>query len=519
VKSSVLSSSVWLVGIGATAVVLIGAFAHFDPSAAAKPGAIPSSVAFRAEAVAEPTLPADLSPGLAEIIRLAQAHVDEAVILSFIQNSGQVYAPSAEEILYLSDLGLPQNVIAALFKDKPSPTTSRAPLISAAAPSTGPGPEPSPSPASGPDSSFFYNDLAPYGTWVQAPDYGLSWQPTVETIDGDWSPYLDHGQWMDSDSGWYWQSDYSWGWAAFHYGRWVREPRLGWVWVPDNVWAPAWVAWRSSGSYYGWVPLPPGGGALGAGIIVPPSSFVFVSAENFLSRRLRGKIAPAARVANLFAQSAPVGDYRLVNDKIINGGISREAVVAATGKNTKPVTLRSVSSPTAVVADRATLAVYRPDPSAPAAEGPPQSRAFQLSKPAVQPADTEGGQGLTMDASAEESAPIPAFPGSGAPAVELPPLCYAGAAPAPVKSFAAAVNPDGASAPRPIHHHRPIHQDGMERVMPAPPGINGDGATVTDLRRAVELAPPRAMPTETARTTAQPASPSPSGASSSSSRR
>src|SRR5208282_4879674 len=119
--------------------LLIGAFARFDPSAAPKAAPAAPLVAVASqdeapEAAAEPNLPADLSPGLAEIIRLAQAHVGDGVILAYIQNSGQVYSPSAEEILYLSDLGLPQNVIAALFKDKPPAALPGSPAIAAVPP-------------------------------------------------------------------------------------------------------------------------------------------------------------------------------------------------------------------------------------------------------------------------------------------------------------------------------------------------------------------------------------------------
>ena len=44
----------------------------------------------------------------------------------------------------------------------------------------------------------------------------------------------------------------------FHYGRWNYETSVGWYWVPDYDWGPAWVAWRGSGDYYGWAPLSPG---------------------------------------------------------------------------------------------------------------------------------------------------------------------------------------------------------------------------------------------------------------------
>jgi hypothetical protein len=538
-KSPGLSTCVWLLAIGATATLLIGAFARFDPSAAAKTGPAASSVALAnsgaaPESAGAPTLPADLSPGLAEIIRLAQAHVDEGVILAFIQNSGQVYTPTAEEILYLADLGLPQNVISALFKDNPPATPPGSSAI-AAAPPTIPEPGASPSPAPTPDSSFFYNDLAPYGAWVQAPDYGLAWQPTVATIDADWCPYLDHGQWLDSESGWYWQSDYTWGWAAFHYGRWIREPRLGWVWVPDNLWAPAWVAWRSTGSYYGWAPLPPGatlnalgqltftGSVLGAANI-PPSSFVFVDAENFLRRNLRRRAVPVPRAANLFAQSAIVGNYSIANNKVINGGINREAVAAATGNATKPVALRSVSSPTvlAAVADRATLAVYRPQPSAAAPEAWSQSSPFLLNKPPVQPAASpsapQAQSASVAEPYPEESSFLPAPPGSVGPDLQLPPLWYAGSPSSHVKPLASAVVADTTSPPRPLRHQRHLRLDPVERpATPAPP-IEG-GAPAAEPRRVVEA--PRVSQPEPARAETSPAGASskPSGNSASSSHR
>jgi hypothetical protein len=37
----------------------------------------------------------------------------------------------------------------------------------------------------------------------------------------------------------------------------VRVIGVGWVWVPDYEWGPAWVSWRSNDDYIGWAPLPP----------------------------------------------------------------------------------------------------------------------------------------------------------------------------------------------------------------------------------------------------------------------
>lgn len=99
----------------------------------------------------------------------------------------------------------------------------------------------------------FYAPLAPYGQWVQT-RWGLAFAPAV---DRDWRPYT-IGHWSDFGNERQWESDEPWGWATYHYGRWGYDNRVGWVWVPDTNWGPAWVAWRDGGDYSGWAPIPPG---------------------------------------------------------------------------------------------------------------------------------------------------------------------------------------------------------------------------------------------------------------------
>lgn len=102
----------------------------------------------------------------------------------------------------------------------------------------------------------FYQELAPYGTWTQDPDYGYVWRPDVDM--SNFQPYYTNGHWAMTEYGNTWVSDYDWGWAPFHYGRWIRNRFNDWIWIPDTVWGPAWVTWRSGGGYYGWAPLGPG---------------------------------------------------------------------------------------------------------------------------------------------------------------------------------------------------------------------------------------------------------------------
>jgi len=101
----------------------------------------------------------------------------------------------------------------------------------------------------------FYDDLDPYGQWIDDPQYGYVWVPDAGP---GFRPYYSNGHWVMTRYGAMWVSDYSWGWAPFHYGRWVYDSYYGWTWLPDVVWGPAWVSWRSGAGLYGWAPLGPG---------------------------------------------------------------------------------------------------------------------------------------------------------------------------------------------------------------------------------------------------------------------
>lgn len=163
----------------------------------------------------------------------------------------------------------------------------------------------------------FYAPLAPYGTWVDMPDYGRVWQPSVTLIDTAWRPYCQGGHWISTDCGWYWQADYTWGWAPFHYGRWCYINRYRWVWLPDTVWAPAWVSWRRSDSYCGWAPLPPaarfragvglefGGDAqFDVHFGLSARNYTFVSAAHFGDRNIFAVALAADRVEAVYRGSA-----------------------------------------------------------------------------------------------------------------------------------------------------------------------------------------------------------------------
>ncbi len=101
---------------------------------------------------------------------------------------------------------------------------------------------------------YFFSELQPYGNWYKLRGGITVWRPA--NIKFDWQPYR-YGRWFWTDNGWYWNSEEDFGFITYHYGRWYFDDYYGWVWVPGNRWAPAWVDWRYDNDYIGWAPLPP----------------------------------------------------------------------------------------------------------------------------------------------------------------------------------------------------------------------------------------------------------------------
>jgi hypothetical protein len=65
-----------------------------------------------------PARPANLNISAAteKVIKLAESNLDENVILTFVQQTPGKFDLDADEIVYLSDVGVPSSVIAAMLK-------------------------------------------------------------------------------------------------------------------------------------------------------------------------------------------------------------------------------------------------------------------------------------------------------------------------------------------------------------------------------------------------------------------
>src|SRR4051794_33648540 len=62
-----------------------------------------------------PAVPSTLSSSVAEVIKLSESGTGEEVVLAYIQNSSATFNLTADDILYLRDIGISSTVISAMI--------------------------------------------------------------------------------------------------------------------------------------------------------------------------------------------------------------------------------------------------------------------------------------------------------------------------------------------------------------------------------------------------------------------
>ena len=216
------------------------------------------------------------------------------------------------------------NALAAARK-RPVTTATPTAAASASTPTTTFAPD-----AENGSYSTFYRKLEPYGDWIETGDYGYVFQPRQAVQSHDWRPYT-NGHWVYTDAGWTWISDEQFGWATYHYGRWIRLRSVGWVWVPGEHWAPAWVSWRTGNDYVGWAPLPPEAQFdRQTGIRnwadnyydIGPEQYTFVPASEFGRKVSPREIVPIERNVTIINQTTNVTNITYNNSVIVDRGPS-----------------------------------------------------------------------------------------------------------------------------------------------------------------------------------------------------
>jgi len=362
---------------------------QFDAPAPPAPGeAKPVPVA----QVAAPAPAADsleLRPEVADVMDMAKRGVGDEALLAFVEQNPVIHRIAPETIIFLNDLGVPENVVALMIRQGDTVEEEQDGVPMEPAQVTGqpvastPPPAPLP-PANEPPvvNNHYYGALDPYGDWFYDGSHGWVWRPTVAAVDVGWRPYSQGGRWIYSDVGWYWNSYYSWGWAPFHYGRWHRSSLHGWYWVPGYTWSPAWVMWRSNDHYAGWAPLPPGshyvhgigyswGGShvgFSFGFGLGHGWFTYCDYAYLRHRRMHHHRVADNRVAIIHNDTTVVNNYVTENNTtIINAGIPPAVIAEKTREPVQKMRIReldleieSIARVGQIDANGKTMAVYRP---------------------------------------------------------------------------------------------------------------------------------------------------------------
>ena len=184
------------------------------------------------------------------------------------------------------------------------------------------------------------------------------WRPRAAA---GFRPYF-NGYWANTrEYGTMWVSDDPWD-MTYHYGRWVFDPRDGWLWVPGYVWAPSWVVWRSGGGSIGWFPMPPDdyygngpyrgrydnyygyrdwyGPSFGNDAFF--SLWIFVGEDRFSDRNYRNYVRPRNEYNTLIVNTTEVTNYVTVNNYIVNRSVNVERIERASNRRFEAVEARSV---------------------------------------------------------------------------------------------------------------------------------------------------------------------------------
>ncbi|WP_162499866.1 cell envelope integrity protein TolA [Mucilaginibacter terrigena] len=206
----------------------------------------------------------------------------------------------------------------------------------------------------------FYDELQPYGTWVEDPQYGTVWVPDVEE---DFRPYATRGHWALTEYGNTWVSDYPWGWATFHYGRWHFDDYYGWEWIPGNEWAPAWVTWRDGGGYYGWAPMEPGvsfDASYADNYSVPDNYWIFAPYAYINYTNVYNYYVPHTRVNYIIRNTHWMRNRYTRNNHNYNAGPRREDIQRYSHRPVHVYNITNVNRPSRITVNKNTINIYRP---------------------------------------------------------------------------------------------------------------------------------------------------------------
>jgi len=203
---------------------------------------------------------------------------------------------------------------------------------------------------------YFYTSLSPYGTWIEIGFGTPVWRPTM--MKRNWSPYH-QGQWIYTNYGWYWDSYEPFGHVVYHYGRWYFDDYYGWIWIPDNEWAPAWVEWRYDNDYIGWAPLSPYAlFSINIGIhytydyYVPYNHWNYVQYNHFCDNNVYNYYVAPKYKYRVHNKTKMRTNYSYYDGRVRNDGVDYDRIRERSGRTIEKRNLVGVNDPRELSKDR-----------------------------------------------------------------------------------------------------------------------------------------------------------------------
>lgn len=248
----------------------------------------------------------------------------------------------------------------------------------------------------------FYDNLSPYGQWIQDTEYGYVWAPSVGS---DFRPYYSNGYWVMTDYGNMWVSNYPWGWATFHYGRWTYDSEYGWIWIPDSEWGPAWVSWRSNSEFYGWAPMGPGVSVSTSfeSYSPPDTWWIFISPAYMYQPQWHEHYNGYADNRTIIRNTVIIRNTYNENSRTYIAGPRADDIRKVVHRDVPIYKVQDNTKPGAIVVQNNEVSVYRPAVHNSGREAP--SNARKVDRPIGKPHSSESRNQTSTDPNHIMSAP------------------------------------------------------------------------------------------------------------------
>ena len=118
---------------------------------------------------------------------MAKRGVGGEALMAYVESNPIFQKLTSENIIYLNDIGVPENVVATMIRQGES-NHGKTPAASIEnkviqTPPVASNPVPA-APQSAPplEENSFHRSLSPYGDWIYDSKHGWVWRPTVATV-------------------------------------------------------------------------------------------------------------------------------------------------------------------------------------------------------------------------------------------------------------------------------------------------------------------------------------------------